>query len=1066
MNTIANVPSLFEDSSFDHTDYNDPHTFDGQVDVRPPQPDSGTIFGVLALFALRFPFSVPSKNDAVIGINYKTVYDDPRGALIKILFYTNRTPEDVITIWFTGIDAVHTIEVPKDINDDDDVETYIPAIYFKQAAQFSSDGNIEIWYFVKRKSDNTSEKSTVLTARIKVDLPGGKDPDPDTPHHQALLAPKLPEQLEKEGAVTESWIKAGVTVSVPHYLFMTLGDVIQILWGTATVSYTVRALIQPGEFIEILIPGEKILESGETYLAKIRYWITDELQNDSSDFSEFKEFPVRAGETRLRAPLVKGVDSQDRLFLDKIAPNPGIIQVLALDSPFIPGDAVIVTLSVSTQDGDRVLFVKEQIVSGPSIMEFEVPYETLREIPPGPVKVRYDLKKPDQTLIPSNHYLFILVAKAILLTKPLVIEAKRGYVSHLLPRAIVEVAPYLDMRVNQKITIYWFVTRFNGQTHLYETYRPVTKGLVNRPVPFNISGPEHINRFNTSKLEVWFKVTEPDGMTERHSYRERLYIGDVQPYYPPPSFHPSYGPVLEDGILSIEKISVFIDAFIEALKDLKLRETLFFRWENENGEPIFEEVLEIVPANINHDFLFLLEEQLFKEQLDRYAHIFYWIEDPDGWPRASQALVFRIGEIIPKIESLKDSKGEILEGTFDNRVDLKGSARPNRSVNVYDRGVLKAPITADGDGICTYVMENLSAGLHSIVLEGDYGNNPRSDARDFNVLVAQMPQITSIKTPQGNAVPHNQSTIARTLTLSGSANANQQVEVWQGNVSKGPVPVDASENWSLVVSNLTYALHHFTAKALYGTGLTSPTRTVRVVEALTPVITSIVDIRDRPIGRGTGTYSRTVKMTGTATANQQVHILLNSVVKQTIAVGANGIWSTSLPGLTVGTYSIVVRPAYGGQDSASWGFSVLQWLTDDVTTFDHWNGWVAGPAAARGDLTLRYEQGNWRLNNYTYSQNSAGVVMQKTFHNLEVNGLYRFYVALVRYDGRYAYPILSLMVDGVAITSPIHITSKTWTTLWGDFHATASQMTLQIYSHLSTGNGNDWEGDNFRLVHL
>lgn len=92
--------------------------------------------------------------------------------------------------------------------------------------------------------------------------------------------------------------------------------------------------------------------------------------------------------------------------------------------------------------------------------------------------------------------------------------------------------------------------------------------------------------------------------------------------------------------------------------------------------------------------------------------------------------------------------------------------------------------------------------------------------------------------------------------------------------------------------------------------------------------------------------------------------------------------------------------------------------------------------------------------------------MHKTFTNLEVNGLYRFATYLARFDGRYAYPILSLMVDGVAITSPISITSHSWTSVWGNFYATSSTMTVQIYSHLATGNGNDWEGENFQIVHL
>jgi hypothetical protein len=1056
--TLSSIPSDYDDSAM----------FEGQVDVRPSPPDPNSVMGIYQLYAMSFPFSVPSTNGADIGINYNTVFGDERGAHVRIFIYLNRDAGDIITFRFVGVDVpIPPIEVPSGLTADDDVETFIHSRYFRQAVQLSPNRNLQMQYTIKRKSDNQSEDSLIANIQIKIDRPGGEDPDA-APGHQNLKSPLLPEKLIAEGAVTQSWIDSGVAVRIPHYEFMTLGDVITLLWGSALIAHTVTTVIQPGEFTELLVSGDKILEAGNSTGLPIRYWIVDTLLNSSSDFSEITRIPVKTGETRLRAPSVKQVDEQDRLFLDDLKGGPATVFVIAFDPPFMRGDTIILTLSVPVAgEADRVLYVVEKPVSQLSIVEIEVANETLLDVPPGIVKARYELKKADQSLIPSNPYSFILVAKAILLGQPRVLEARRGHVSHTLGRAIVEVPTFLDRKVNQRITVYWLVTRPNGQTHLYETYRLVTSALVNRPIPFNVSGSEHINRFNMSKLQVRYKVTEPDGVTERFSDVTRLHIGDALAHYPAPDFHPSYGPVIENGILLPEKISGFIDAYIAALKDLKLREKLYFQWENESGEIIFKEELDIVPSNIIYDFFYLLEACLFESQLHRDAHMFYWVESATDWPRASAELVFHIGEVVLEIERLEDRQGEVRDITFETSVKVTARARPNRSVNVYNQGVLVGSYATDNEGIFTFVLDNLLPGLQIIVLEGRYGNNPRSDAREFSVLLAQTPLITSIKTPDGTEIPHGQSTIARILTLTGDASPLQTVAIQSIVEPIGTATANGQGIWALKVGPLSYDLHHFTAKAQYGTGVPpSPTRLVRVVEGITPVISSCADVRGTHIPRGGNTYSRSVRLNGTATAGQLVQILVNSVSQQNVLVAQNGTWTAFLAGLPVGSYSIVVKPLYGGANSAPWAFNLLQWLINDLTTFDHWNGWVRGPAGSARDLTLRHEQGNWRLNNYTHAENSAGVVIQKTFTNLEINANYRFHVGLVRYDGRYAYPILSLLVNGGAITSPLSLTSRVWTTLWGNFVATSSTMTVQVYSHVNTGNGNDWEGDNFQIIHL
>lgn len=140
-------------------------------------------------------------------------------------------------------------------------------------------------------------------------------------------------------------------------------------------------------------------------------------------------------------------------------------------------------------------------------------------------------------------------------------------------------------------------------------------------------------------------------------------------------------------------------------------------------------------------------------------------------------------------------------------------------------------------------------------------------------------------------------------------------------------------------------------------------------------------------------------------------------------------------------------------------------LEHDLTNFDQydWNGWRRGPATLPVDWTIVFEQGNYRAQNYTYSNNSAGVVLQKQFANLKPGGRYSFTINCIRFRGEYAAPSLSLSAGGVAIAGPVTLNDLAWTTLSGNFVASASEMILAIVSHVAVGVGNDYQVDNLAV---
>ncbi|VVN23302.1 hypothetical protein [Pseudomonas fluorescens] len=115
------------------------------------------------------------------------------------------------------------------------------------------------------------------------------------------------------------------------------------------------------------------------------------------------------------------------------------------------------------------------------------------------------------------------------------------------------------------------------------------------------------------------------------------------------------------------------------------------------------------------------------------------------------------------------------------------------------------------------------------------GGETLGHSRELTLGVGQATAPTTdevIGPPRNVEIPQGGETEETAVTLSGIAAKGQKVEIFDGAVSKGPAPADPTTGvWTLLVSALAVAAHSFTAKALYGSELSSnPPRTLRVVE--------------------------------------------------------------------------------------------------------------------------------------------------------------------------------------------------------------------------------------------
>ncbi|WP_241084793.1 hypothetical protein [Pseudomonas viridiflava] len=120
---------------------------------------------------------------------------------------------------------------------------------------------------------NAPEHSPIQKVIVKLDLPGGRDPDPATPYENEKL--QLP-AISPAGIITSP---ANVSVTVQPYENMTVGDVIAVYWHGVEVECPPLTDAQLGKPVVVDIGEEVIIEAGDSENIVVRYEIRDVVNN-------------------------------------------------------------------------------------------------------------------------------------------------------------------------------------------------------------------------------------------------------------------------------------------------------------------------------------------------------------------------------------------------------------------------------------------------------------------------------------------------------------------------------------------------------------------------------------------------------------------------------------------------------------------------------------------------------------------------------------------------------------------------------------------------------------------
>jgi len=284
-----------------------------------------------------------------------------------------------------------------------------------------------------------------------------------------------------------------------------------------------------------------------------------------------------------------------------------------------------------------------------------------------------------------------------------------------------------------------------------------------------------------------------------------------------------------------------------------------------------------------------------------------------GWTTAT-------GPAAPTIASFTPDTGVANDGiTSSTALTLSGTAVANSTVNVYDGATLLGTATANASGAWTYTTGTLNSGAHSFTATDTVSGSTSAASAAYNITIDTTapiaPSISSFSTDSG--IAGDSITNDNTLTLTGTAEANSVVQVYEGATLLGSVTANGSGAWSYTTATLTNGAHSLTATATDAAG------NVSAATALNVTIDTVAP--NAPVVTGnTIVNSNQVQLTGAAEAGSTVKLLEGTAVLGTATANAGGAWSFTTGALPGGAHVFTATASDVAGNTSAASSSVMQ----------------------------------------------------------------------------------------------------------------------------------------------
>jgi hypothetical protein len=258
----------------------------------------------------------------------------------------------------------------------------------------------------------------------------------------------------------------------------------------------------------------------------------------------------------------------------------------------------------------------------------------------------------------------------------------------------------------------------------------------------------------------------------------------------------------------------------------------------------------------------------------------------------------------PTIASISTDSGVAGDHiTNDNTLTLTGTAAANSTVKVFVDGVAQAGTTTAGsDGSWSYITSVLTDAIHVLKATDTVSGVTSAASPSVSVTVDTV-------APAAPVLISDSIVNTNHVLLSGTAEANSKITVYDGTTAVGTTTTGANGSWSVTTDALTIGSKILTAKATDVAGNTSV-----LSAALDPVVggatgpvaaPKIVAVTTDSGVKGDGiTNVKAVTLTGSAVANTTVDVFDGANHVGTGHADGSGAWTLTTSTLSEGAHNL------------------------------------------------------------------------------------------------------------------------------------------------------------------
>ncbi|WP_051337996.1 Ig-like domain-containing protein, partial [Pantoea sp. AS-PWVM4] len=271
----------------------------------------------------------------------------------------------------------------------------------------------------------------------------------------------------------------------------------------------------------------------------------------------------------------------------------------------------------------------------------------------------------------------------------------------------------------------------------------------------------------------------------------------------------------------------------------------------------------------------------------------------------------------------KDTGGTVVEiadgsSTNDSTPLLTGTSEANAVITIYDGANVVGSTTANASGVWSYNTPTLSNGSHtlSVTATDAAGNTSANSAAVTFTVDTHAPDVATLVVTNdttNTVIANGASTNDSTPTLSGTAEANSTITIYDGSTVLGTAITTAGGTWSFTTATLPEGSHVFTVRATDAAGnvsVASSSATV-VIDVTAPAAVTLAASNNNgstpvAIANNGTTNDNTPALSGTAEAGAKVSIYDGATLLGTVTAGSNGAWSFTTSTLADGPHTLNV----------------------------------------------------------------------------------------------------------------------------------------------------------------